>query len=63
MSDLPQSGGRRRQPLSVIAMLTATGIAVGLVIVTAPGTPAGSSDRSLIGAPIATGALPDSAPR
>lgn len=45
-SNLPaQLGVSADSPLWVIAMLTATGIAVGLVIRYSPGTPAGSSDR------------------
>ncbi|STW13682.1 chloride channel protein [Klebsiella pneumoniae subsp. rhinoscleromatis] len=46
-------------PLWIIAMLTATGIAVGLVIRYSPGHAGPDpATESLIGAPIATGALP-----
>ncbi len=59
-SNLPaQLGVSADSPLWVIAMLTATGIAVGLVIRYSPGHAGPDpATESLIGAPIATGALP-----
>ncbi|MDU0060109.1 ion channel protein [Klebsiella pneumoniae] len=59
-SNLPaQLGVSADSPLWIIAMLTATGIAVGLVIRYSPGHAGPDpATESLIGAPIATGALP-----
>ena len=59
-SNLPaQLGVSADSPLWIIAMLTATGIAVGLVIRYCPGHAGPDpATESLIGAPIATGALP-----
>lgn len=58
-SNLPaQLGVSADSPLWIIAMLTATGIAVGLVIRYSPGHAGPDpATESLIGAPIATGAL------
>ncbi|MDR4607003.1 ion channel protein [Klebsiella quasipneumoniae] len=59
-SDLPvQFGVSADNPLWIIAILTATGIAVGLVVRYSPGHAGPDpATESLIGAPIATGALP-----
>jgi H+/Cl- antiporter ClcA len=59
-SNLPaQLGVSADSPLWIIAMLTATGIAVGLVVRYSPGHAGPDpATESLIGAPIATGALP-----
>ncbi len=64
-SNLPaQLGVSADSPLWIIAMLTATGIAVGLVIRYSPGHAGPDpATESLIGAPIATGALPGLRPR
>lgn len=59
-SNLPvQFGVSADNPLWIIAILTATGIAVGLVVRYSPGHAGPDpATESLIGAPIATGALP-----
>ncbi|MCS6057299.1 ion channel protein [Klebsiella variicola subsp. variicola] len=54
-----QLGMSADSPLWIIAMLTATGIAVGLIVRYSPGHAGPDpATESLIGAPIATGALP-----